>query len=224
MKVSRHAASSGVASALGTLVGVLVACGLLTAHAWAASGCKPLFLLMEGGSGNNAGAAMQDLANELRSISHQRGIFVDTPDNDEFWRGKGIQDPAVDKKVSSIKGGGYDPLVIVGHSRGGALGFRLANDLPTTLLVTLDPISYARPDARPRSVQRWVHVYVKGNLLGPIYPEWGYQLYADRNIHLDLGHNDVRGMYAVIAREVEAALRCRPTSRRDMRRFDERGR
>ena len=224
MKVSRHAVLSGLASTLGTLVGVLVAGGLLTAHAWAASGCKPLLLLMEGGSGNNAGAAMQDLANELRPIYHQRGIFVDTPDNDEFWRWKWIQDHAVEKKVRSIRGGGYDRIVIVGHSMGGALGFRLANDLPTTLLVTLDPVSYSRPASKPRSVQRWVHVYLKGNFLGPIYPDWGYQRYADRNIHRDLGHNDVRGMYALIASEVEAALRCRPTSRRGMIRSDERGR
>ena len=177
--------------------------------------------MVEGGAGNNAGAAMTDLADELRSNYGRHGIHVDTPDNDELWRLLVLQMGAVRKKVGSYRSAGYNPVVIVGHSMGACAAYEFANLIRTALVVTLDPVcewgdgvSKDRYYPRPELAQRWIHVWLKGNFL--MLPDWvGPRHNADKNLHLWNDHGEVRKMYSRVSQDVQDALSC--SGRRNLR-------
>lgn len=203
-------------STLIPIVVILVPCLLITPHAFAYSTnttCRPLLLMIEGGGGNNAGKGMQDLVNKIRPRAHNAGIYVDAPDNDEFWRVMTLQEDFLAAKIQSLLRGQYNPIVIVGHSMGGLVAYRLADSLPnTSLVVTLDPISFwGSKDnylPKPRYARHWIHIELGPNT--PVVPDWvGPRFNADKNFHLDMSHFDVQGMWNFVEADVVKALKCR---------------
>lgn len=208
-------------STLIPIVVILVPCLLITPPAFAYSTnttCRPLLLMIEGGGGNNAGKGMQDLVNKIRPGAHSAGIYVDAPDNDEFWRFMTLQEDFLAAKIDSLLRGKYNPIVIVGHSMGGLVAYRLADSLPnTSLVVTLDPVSFwGSKDnnlPKPRYARRWIHIELRDNyrflrIFG--VPDWvGPRFNADKNLNLDMSHFDVYGMWNFVKEDVVKGLKCR---------------
>ena len=106
-------------------------------------------------------------------------------------------------------------IVLVGHSWGGDSVIRLAenkenSNIPIKLLVTLDPVSLRKNgnQSKPKTVERWVNVYVDYNLADWSFPniiaraggKWGVCYKADKNVAINLlikdtGHGDADDMF-----------------------------
>lgn len=209
MKFHRHACSSCITSVLITMV-ILVFMCIDSSHAFAQ--CRPLLIVIEGGGGGKTGGATQGLADYFRRI-YSGHVQINVMDNDQFWFLLNFRSNSFNYQVNmvneQIARGGHFPIVIIGHSMGGAVAFNFATRIPTDLLVTLDPVSRPVPThERPKWVKRWTHVYVKGDHL--ILPDWQHQYGADQNIHLpDTSHFDVISMYNQVSKTVDAYLKCR---------------
>ena len=134
-------------------------------------------------------------------------------DNDQFWFLFNFRLNNFAKQVNllkeQIRKGGHSPIVIIGHSLGGAVAAYFAEEIHTDLLVTLDPVSTGQPDGKPRYAKYWIHVYLKGD--NWLMLDWQHIRGADQNLHLGMNHNDVMAMYnhPGVAGTVDAYLRCR---------------
>ena len=174
--------------------------------------CKPVLILIEGGSGSSDGTSMERLADRLSDDYSMRGTEVVLIDNEPFWtraipiyRTRNIK-----KAVDVLQRAKRWPLVIVGHSLGGATAFGIAQRVPTSLLVTLDPVSLYDNQRRPRNASRWINVWVDRNAPGP---DWGYEPHADVDFSIgDKSHSNVKAMYHAIEDDVLEALDCRVPS------------
>lgn len=128
------------------------------------------------------------------------------------------------------------PLIIMGHSNGGATAYDLAARLctrksrPASLLVTFDPVSRIDPRARRIGADTWLHTYVPYHtpvirVGGP----WRSERAADLNLLVQTTHGGVPDMWAA-TRDSEPFRRwqarfsqgralpsdvCRPLTRRD---------
>jgi len=93
------------------------------------------------------------------------------------------------------------PVVLIGHSFGGAAAMRVAGAIerdgrPAAVLISLDP-AWPLPVPRPTGVWRWVNVYQRLSLRDWIATagcQMGRQRRADANLRGDGGHWDMAGM------------------------------
>lgn len=111
--------------------------------------CNPLLLLIEGAntsmvrSKTTDGTSMENLASDIVEEFNEANISVVVMDNDLYWSGGNFfQRDELEKAVDKIKSSRFNPIVIVGHSLGGATAFSLADYIGVNLIVTLDPVSY----------------------------------------------------------------------------------
>ena len=93
------------------------------------------------------------------------------------------------------------PVVLIGHSFGGAAAMRVAGAIerrgrPAAVLISLDP-AWPLPVAQPGRVWRWVNVYQRLSLRDWIATagcQLGRQRRADANLRGEGGHGDMSGM------------------------------
>jgi len=165
---------------------------------------RPLLVLIEGGLSSSSGVSMADLKKKIWTRYDSCGVDVYTPDNDDIWGREigGIFDFAgmlgklwmeedfIEYEVDRITSAKYNPIVIVGHSVGGLAAFELGDALPgTSLVVTLDPVSYWESKdpfmEKPRHARQWIHVYLKNNYRWLPVPDWvSPRFNADKNLHI----------------------------------------
>ena len=169
--------------------------------------CKPLLLLIEGGAESSRdGESVEFLANEIVPRYNQEGIPVVLMDNAFFWnKYTWLPSNGEDASQKLIRSR-YWPIVMVGHSMGGATAYNLAQRVPTELVVTLDAVSFADRRRRPANARTWINVWVGSNydnLPGcclPIYgdgfgPDWDKREGADLDIYAGAqSHFDVKYM------------------------------
>ena len=208
MKFHRHSYSSCIASVLITIT-IFVSLSIDSSPAFAQ--CKPLLILIKGGGGGKTGGGIQTLADYFRK-TYSGDIQINVMDNDQFWFLFNFRENNFNYQANiiseQINRGRHFPIVIIGHSMGGYVAARFATRIPTDLLLTLDPVSYAQPkNVKPQWAKHWIHIYLRGDALG--IPDWQHQNSADRNIHLHTDHFDVINMYNQVSGTVDAYLRCR---------------
>lgn len=195
---------------------VLLALTLVAPKSFAESQCNPLLMLIEGGFDSSSGQAVSipRLADAIRRDYSDKGITVTVVDNGPYWEQiflglvPKFLPNRVRKTASTLKRAGYWPLVIVGHSLGGATAYHLSRRYPTSLLVTLDPVSMSGNRAhleRPQGSARWINVISSEDAVGP---DWGYQKNAE-NIWVDAGHSDTEIMFDRVKDKIlEILSRC----------------
>lgn len=164
--------------------------------------CNPLLLMIEGGDWSSNGDSIEDLANEIDEDYKEMGIDVFPVDGSKFWSSwRYFKNRSASQLAHDLRLSGYYPLVIVGHSLGGATAHALAERVETSLLVTLDAVSFNDNQARPRGAAKWVNAYVgknawlvwNGNAVGP---DWDDEPHADVDFHAGYySHSNVRAMY-----------------------------
>ena len=173
---------------------VVAAIALSTPHAFADSHCKPLLLLIGGGSGSGAGTTMRDVHTEISTSYTSKGIRVVLIHNTPFWNLWHWISKAADEAARDIQSSGHWPVVIAGHSLGAATATGLANRIRTRLVVTLDGTSFGKPRPFPQLAIEWVNVYNSRNDPGP---DWGSNPNATRNIRTNAEHDDGLGLFRV---------------------------
>ena len=196
--------------------------------------CNPLLILIEGanqyiGSAETDGSSMVDLAGDIFDEFNKKNISVIVMDNDPYWSdleltifevllrmpypltilqrilgSNTILWEKMEETSRAIYNSGFNPVVIVGHSFGGATGYYLADNFPVKLLVTLDAISrpYEHHKRKPYLAQEWWNIWVDDNFgkVGEVafFPKsWRKHLPADVNYHIrgDVSHSDVMTMW-----------------------------
>ena len=188
--------------------------------AWSATTCDPLLVLIEGGFSSSEGRSMEDLYKTLSS--DWTSVSIVLIDNEYFAAGVVVD--ARDRDFSKLQrwfnAGGFWPVVVVGHSLGGASAYVLAQSTPTTLLVTLDAV--AHPDENDHPGVRWVNVYAKNapQLLQFVVPwflgdslgeDWEHEDNADVNIPVRwTSHSNVHKLFWSAKGELYDALESCP--------------
>ena len=129
--------------------------------------CSKL-VLIRGGVGNWEGKALEPLKKRLDNDSRYRHVDIGLYSNIKL-RGIHEKDKCNIRAISRTIGFDRRPTVIVGHSFGGVLAYRLAQVTEVSLLVTLDaaaggeecPIWDIRPARKPKpsGSKLWVNVY-----------------------------------------------------------------
>ena len=193
-----------------------LAFGLVATQLFADSRCSPLLLMIEGGFDSSSGQAVSipRLAAAIRDDYSDRGITVTVVDNGPYWEQVflGLIPKFLPNRIrrtaSRLQRANYWPVVVVGHSLGGATAYHLSQRYPTSLLVTLDPVSMSGNRAHlehPQGAARWINVISSEDATGP---DWGRQDRAE-NIFVDVDHSDVEPMFSRIENDVLAVLsRC----------------
>ena len=199
-----------------TLATLLALAGLNTALAAGDGVCHPLLLMIEGGGPSSDGSSMERLTGRISKSLSDRGVTVVNVDNGPFWTAvwHNFRPKEVKDAVRRIKEGRFWPLVIVGHSLGAATAWHLAQSLPTSLLVTLDGVSYNDDRSAPANARQWRNVWVTQTTFGR--PDWGYEPNADVDYTVgDFNHSDVQRMWSAnvspfgrVADAVSHALEC----------------
>ena len=197
----------------------LVACVLvLVMPAQSATTCHPLLILIEGGFGSSDGDSMEGLYKILSDDLDTISIVL--LDNEYFANGLTVDGRDFDFKniPKWLKEAGFWPVVVVGHSLGGASAYFLAKSTPTKLLVTLDAVSSPDEKPHPGAGVRWVNVYAKnahplvqiitffylGDSLGV---DWEHEGNADLNVPVRwTSHSDVSKMFFRAKDEIVDAL------------------
>ena len=189
---------------------LVVAMALPTPRAFADSHCEPLLLLIGGGTGSRGGTTMEDVQREIEVSYAHKGIRVVLVHNSPFWKAYDWVSKAADSAARKIKSSGQWPVVIVGHSMGGATARNLANRFRTRLVVTLDATSFGRPRTFPRLAVEWVNVYNNDNDWGP---DWGSNPNATDDIHTHAKHYDGLGLFRAVENRILGALQECPSAR-----------
>ena len=187
---------------------------------------QPLLVLIEGGGVKLLGwdaagehnTAMQNARKTLDSLREEYELFgvdIELMKNSDFLEGKAvvIEDYLFDEeqlaRIIEEYNKSYSPIVVVGHSLGGAAGYIMGFFGKIDLLVTLDPVSHAKPSSedgafsRPPGVFNWLNAYSTAE--PPVYVEWledrlnghgrwGKQKYADYNARLGVSHEQALSM------------------------------
>lgn len=112
---------------------------------------------------------------------------------------------------------GLWPIVLIGHSLGGASAHYIASRINVSLLLTLDAVSSPDDQPHPGGGAKWINVYAKNYLgMGDGWGEdWEYEPNADVNRHLKStsfhDHYKVIWMFNRASDDVYSALnRCTP--------------
>ena len=198
---------------------LLLLCAFLTPPtAFAQTGsrahCTPLVVTIEGGSTVSGGKSMERLAKQLAG---EVDVHIVNVDNKYFYGIKGFFDILVmdqdnaDGLANYLADLGLWPIVILGHSLGGATAHYVASKIPVSLLVTLDAVS--RPDdvRHPGYGAKWINVYAHNHWWGlgdSIGEDWEHEPNADINLKLtSTRHKAVVPMFNAAAKDVYRALR-----------------
>ena len=192
---------------------------------WGDDHCDPLLLLIEGGSASSGGQSMEELMETL-SVRYKGRTMVAVVDNGpfvstRFWIPYHTDDDAEDLRRLALAVGntGFWPVVVVGHSLGGAIAYKFTHLTQVSLLVTLDAVG-SPDDVRRSGAESWINVYAYNRffLFGPgnsIGEDWELERNADVNIKMeDTRHGWVHTMYNKVEDRVLRALdKCtqRPT-------------
>ena len=194
--------------------------------AWSATICNPLLVLIEGGFSSSDGRSMEDLYSTLSR--DWTSVSIVLIDNEYFAEGLVVDASEWDfyNIPRWFKKSGFWPVVVVGHSLGGASAYFLAQSTPTTLLVTLDAVS--TPDEKDHPRVRWVNVYAKNapallQLVIPFYlgdslgEDWEHEDEADVNIPVRwTSHSNVNRLFWRAKRELYDALESCPTRSKEI--------
>ena len=204
------------------LATLLAFASLNTALAASDGACHPLLLMIEGGGPSSDGSSMEGLTDRISKSLAGGGVTVVNVDNGPFWTAffHRYRPRKVKDAVQRIQEAQYWPLVIVGHSLGAATAWHLARSLPTSLLVTLDGVSYNDNRRAPANARQWRNVWVDQDAFGP---DWGPEPNADVDYSVgDFSHSDVQQMWSVshrrygsVADAVSRALECQGVPTRE---------
>jgi len=182
-----------------------------------AAECSPLLILVEGGfsSSGSSGESVQKLDAVLyERYGDKYDIPVMTIDSEYYWGHllfipQFIEDRR-DTAAKHINASGYKPIVIVGHSLGGHVAYRIAQRVKTSILVTLDPVSFAGSRnhlKNPTTVKEWINIY---DMHKPFWrPDWMDQNHATQNIPIgdsNIEHSDVTEMYFYAEDDIKESL------------------
>ena len=204
------------------VLALLALCLLLgqIGHGATRSQCHPLLLMIEGGGPSSDGSSMEGLANRVSKSLGKKGVTVVNVDNGPFWTAvwHNFRPKEVRDAVRQIEAARFWPVVIVGHSLGAATAWHLAHAIPTSLLVTLDGVSFRDNRSMPANARHWRNVWVNRNAFGP---DWGTEPNADIDYSVgDYDHSNVQAMwsksvgaYGSAESAVSRALACQVTGR-----------
>ena len=174
---------------------------------------------------SSIGNFFESIKRDYDSNSNIRHLKVKVIEGKYFWTalnqwvGDFNPDSEFIKWKRLIKSGNYYPIVIVGHSLGAETAWQFAEEIPTTLLVTLDGVSYLNnwmklpvinlfvKNEKPRSplkTNAWINVYVGwgrglASVLGDTAfgPNWWDEWHADLDYSIggEYDHSDVDKMW-----------------------------
>lgn len=181
--------------------------------------CNPLLLMVEGGGPSSDGSGIEGLTTKISKSFANEGVTVVNVDNGPFWTAiwHNYRPKQVREAVQRIKDSRFWPVVIVGHSLGAATAWHLAHSVPTSLLVTLDGVSFNDNKSMPANARHWRNVWVDRDAFGP---DWRNEPNADIDYSIgDFRHGDVQAMWSTksrafgsVADAVSLALECPGTS------------
>ena len=189
--------------------------------------CEPWVVTIEGGWSSSSGDSMKELSQKLMG-KVRSNVNVINFDNGYFFRRSFLGIPVLDSHpitranlttlVDAMSG--FGPIVIIGHSLGGATAHAVSRIIPVSLLVTLDAVSYPDDRPHPGNGTKWINVYAYNHWYGlgnSIGVDWEHESDADENLKLyKTSHSDVIKMFNQASQDIYDALN--DCKRRDSRR------
>ena len=185
------------------------------------SPCKPLVIAIEGGI-LSGGVGIRNLTRYLVPRIH--GYVISVENLYLFSKPEFLPIPpymffiGYNSKVAAIFARKFSrlglwPIVMIGHSVGGASAHAISSMIPVSLLVTLDAVSYPDNQPHPGNGARWINVYARNRLWvgNSIGEDWEFEPNADDNIGINTSHFKVETMFKRVENIVNDVLRtCTP--------------
>ena len=180
---------------------------LLCGQAVAAEKCNPLLVMISGAGFVSEGDAMPNLADELEPALVDQGIATISVQNGLFTDGNSIESGLVRNVFDEIRGSGYSPVVVVGHSWGAISALVLADFVRVDLVVTFDAVLRGNLPF-PGLARRWINVYTLDSGVWRLGGARDDIDEATENVYVDTDHHDVVGMFNAVHAEIYDSLRC----------------